>query len=111
MADDEDDDAESVPSEPDVGVDLSKAGRRVTQMETCLAWGGEQRMRLRMTISAMPGGPHCSNITCRLRPKRVANIVAAASTLQLYYCCDLLALEALADPNCIGQWLRQSLWL
>ena len=82
----------------------------MTQMETCLAWGGEQRMRLRMTISAMPGGPHCSNTTRKLRPRRVAKIVAAALTLQLCNCCDLLALEALADPNCLRQWLRQSLW-
>ena len=42
------DDDEPIPSEPDVG----KPEERFTAVvEQCLAWGGEQRLRLQVTLS------------------------------------------------------------
>ena len=44
-----------LPSEPDVGRDLDALNRRTWLIEQCLAWGGEQRLRLRLTLAVAPG--------------------------------------------------------
>ena len=44
-----------LPSEPDVGKDLDALNRRTWLIEQCLAWGGEQRLRLRLTLAVAPG--------------------------------------------------------
>ena len=53
----ESDDADEtvMPSEPDVGRDLDALNRRTWLIEQCLAWGGEQRLRLRLTLAVAPG--------------------------------------------------------
>ena len=50
-------------SEPDVG---KPEERTTTVVEQCLAWGGEQRLRLQVTLStagASPTDPDLCNIT------------------------------------------------
>ena len=72
---------ESLASEPDVGGDAALESRRTWLVEQCLAWGGEQRLRLRLTLAFLPGngsqdpdrclhgwhqhgGPPCAALTC-----------------------------------------------
>jgi len=43
------DDGEALPASPDYGEDDSQ--RKTSVIEQCLAWGGEQRLRLLLTIS------------------------------------------------------------
>ena len=45
---------EVIRAEADVGGD-GGLNRRVWLLEQCLAWGGEHRLRLRLTIAAFPG--------------------------------------------------------
>ncbi|EIE22064.1 hypothetical protein COCSUDRAFT_66811 [Coccomyxa subellipsoidea C-169] len=45
---------EVIRAEADVGDD-SAGVRRVWLLEQCLAWGGEHRLRLRLTLAAFPG--------------------------------------------------------
>ena len=53
------DEEESLPSEPDVGGDAALASQRTWLVEQCLAWGGEQRLRLRLTMAFLPGDERC----------------------------------------------------
>ena len=46
---------ESLASEPDVGGDAVLKSQRTWLVEQCLAWGGEQRLRLRLTLAFLPG--------------------------------------------------------
>ncbi|CAL8461581.1 g1112 [Coccomyxa elongata] len=54
QSDDEEEEEEAIRAEADVGED-DGLHRRVWLLEQCLAWGGEQRLRLRLTIAAYPG--------------------------------------------------------
>ena len=49
------DEEEGLASEPDVGADAALRSRRTWLVEQCLAWGGEQRLRLRLTVAFLPG--------------------------------------------------------
>lgn len=51
---DDEEDEELLRAEADAGGDGSEE-RHVWLLEQCLAWGGEQRLRLRLTIAAYPG--------------------------------------------------------
>jgi hypothetical protein len=48
-------DEEGVAAEADDLEEEPDLGRRVWLLESCLAWGGEQRLRLRLTIASFPG--------------------------------------------------------
>ena len=49
---------EALVSEPDEGGDAVLEARRTWLVEQCLAWGGEQRLRLRLTLAFLPGDAH-----------------------------------------------------
>ncbi|CAL5219058.1 g818 [Coccomyxa viridis] len=49
------DEEESLASQPDVGGDAVLKSQRTWLVEQCLAWGGEQRLRLRLTLAFLPG--------------------------------------------------------
>ena len=52
---DAEEEAEAVASEPDLGADPMLQSRRTWLVEQCLAWGGEQRLRLRLILAFSPG--------------------------------------------------------
>ena len=54
------DDEEALVSEPDIETDRTAQTTRTWLVEQCLAWGGEQRLRLRLTVAVSPGQPHTS---------------------------------------------------
>ncbi len=69
----EEDDEESLISEPDMGSDPLES-RRTWLVEQCLAWGGEQRLRLRLTLAFFPGhSPSGPTITHRPYYRLVAH--------------------------------------
>lgn len=67
----DDADEGAIPSEPDVGKDLDALNRRTWLIEQCLAWGGEQRLRLRLTLAVAPGKPLCLSCAVPVKPRPV----------------------------------------
>ena len=78
----EEDDEESLISEPDMGSDPLES-RRTWLVEQCLAWGGEQRLRLRLTLAFFPGH---SPQALRFTPLHTAAIVTVHETFHCAIC-------------------------
>lgn len=65
-AEEDEEDDEGIEAQPDEG-GSREAGEEVVTLEQCLAWGGEQRQRCRLTMSVsgasctQPATPSCSS--------------------------------------------------
>lgn len=82
------DEEESLASEPDVGGDAVLKSQRTWLVEQCLAWGGEQRLRLRLTLAFLPGDGSQDCDSCLHRWRQHGEPPCAALTCMRLACTD-----------------------
>jgi hypothetical protein len=87
----------AVPSEPDIGTDPMLESRHTWLVEQCLAWGGEQRLRLRLTLAFSPGGfQQCDD-------KVSSELLTELCMLHLCKECERAHVQtSVSDPDKIG---------
>ena len=107
----EEEEDEGIEAQPDEG-GSREAGEEVVTLEQCLAWGGEQRQRCRLTMSV--SGDSCtqtSNACLLLTHSPAFSVTLHINFLIWYGTHQLSSLQAHYEQGCthspVALWLRE----